>query len=186
MPKLPTIFYACVIGGATAVSTTVGADEPVPPNKPQYRVVVNAVTPVNVGPARGTIAIEQKPYGVVFTPSLTGLAPGLHGFHVHEHGSCEPDQKKGKPTAALAAGSHYDPPKTNQHGAPWGMGHRGDLPALFVNAKGDATHPVLAPRLKLNELKGRALVIHAGGDNYSDTPEPLGGGGERIACAVIK
>jgi len=27
-------------------------------------------------------------------------------------------------------------------------------------------------------------MIHAGGDNYSDQPEPLGGGGGRIACGV--
>ncbi len=28
-------------------------------------------------------------------------------------------------------------------------------------------------------------MIHAGGDNYSDTPEKLGGGGARVACGVI-
>ena len=28
-------------------------------------------------------------------------------------------------------------------------------------------------------------MIHAGGDNYSDQPQPLGGGGARIACGVI-
>jgi hypothetical protein len=34
--------------------------------------------------------------------------------------------------------------------------------------------------LKLSDIEGRALMIHAGGDNYSDTPKPLGGGGDRI------
>jgi hypothetical protein len=29
-------------------------------------------------------------------------------------------------------------------------------------------------------------MIHAGGDTYSDAPEPLGGGGPRIACGVVK
>jgi Cu-Zn family superoxide dismutase len=29
-------------------------------------------------------------------------------------------------------------------------------------------------------------MVHTGGDNYSDTPAPLGGGGARIACGVIK
>ena len=29
-------------------------------------------------------------------------------------------------------------------------------------------------------------MIHAGGDNYSDLPKPLGGGGDRIACGVIQ
>ena len=37
----------------------------------------------------------------------------------------------------------------------------------------------------MNDLYGRALVIHAGGDNYSDSPEPLGGGGARLACGVV-
>jgi Cu-Zn family superoxide dismutase len=50
-----------------------------------------------------------------------------------------------------------------------------------------ATSPVLAPRLKkLEDVKGRALMIHAGGDNYSDTPAKLGGGGARMACGLIE
>ena len=48
------------------------------------------------------------------------------------------------------------------------------------------TSPVLAPRLKMADLKGRALMIHAGGDNYADQPAPLGGGGVRWACGVIQ
>ena len=34
-------------------------------------------------------------------------------------------------------------------------------------------------------LKGHSVMIHEGGDNYTDNP-PLGGGGARIACGVIK
>jgi Cu-Zn family superoxide dismutase len=45
---------------------------------------------------------------------------------------------------------------------------------------------VIARRLKLADVKGRAIMIHAGGDNYSDQPAPLGGGGARIACGVVK
>ncbi|TXH61396.1 MAG: superoxide dismutase [Cu-Zn] SodC2, partial [Thiothrix sp.] len=61
-----------------------------------------------------------------------------------------------------------------------------DLPALYVDSEGKATNPVLAPRLKLADLSGRALMIHAGGDNHSDHPAPLGGGGARMACGVIQ
>jgi len=43
----------------------------------------------------------------------------------------------------------------------------------------------LAPRLKLDDIHGRAIMIHAGGDNYSDIPLPSGGGGTRIACGII-
>ncbi|EYI84763.1 superoxide dismutase, partial [Salmonella enterica subsp. enterica serovar Heidelberg str. N18413] len=52
---------------------------------------------------------------------------------------------------------------------------------------GIATEPVTAPRLKsLDEVKDKALMIHVGGDNMSDQPKPLGGGGTRYACGVIK
>jgi Cu-Zn family superoxide dismutase len=39
--------------------------------------------------------------------------------------------------------------------------------------------------LKLEDIAGRSIVIHEGGDNYSDSPQPLGGGGARVACGVI-
>jgi Cu-Zn family superoxide dismutase len=134
----------------------------------------------------GTVAISESKYGTVFTPSLHGLSPGLHGFHVHEHPSCDAKMKDGKMAAAMAAGGHLDPHKTGRHGTPWGTGHLGDLPALFVDAQGQANSPVLAPRLKLADVKNHALMIHAGGDNYSDQPEPLGGGGARVACGEIR
>ena len=45
----------------------------------------------------------------------------------------------------------------------------------------------MAPRITdLAALRGKTLMIHAGGDNYSDQPKPLGGGGARIACGVIQ
>jgi Cu-Zn family superoxide dismutase len=36
------------------------------------------------------------------------------------------------------------------------------------------------------DVKGRSIMIHSGGDNYSNQPAPLGGGGARIACGVVK
>jgi len=133
----------------------------------------------------GSITLSDSPYGVVFTPDLWRLPEGRHGFHLHQNPSCAAAQKDGVPVPALAAGGHYDPQGSGHHGAPWGDGHLGDLPALYVGQEGHAATPVLAPRLKLEELHGRSLVIHAGADNYADTPLPLGGGGARIACGVI-
>ena len=153
-----------------------------------------AQTPVNlhlVGDtgatqAIGSITLSESPYGVVFTPALGDLPPGLHGFHVHENPSCDAGQKDGKPVPALAAGGHYDPTGTGRHGTPWGTGHLGDLPPLYVDGSGHATTAVLAPRLKLADLAGRALMVHAGADNHGDHPLPLGGGGARIACGVVR
>ncbi len=149
-------------------------------------VQMNAVDDKGIGKSVGQVAVSETPYGVVFSPSLAGLPQGLHGFHVHENPSCEPKEKDGKMVPALAAGGHYDPAATNRHGLPWGEGHLGDLPGLFVDAMGNANYPVLAPRLKITDVKGRSLMVHAGGDNHADHPAPLGGGGARMACGVIQ
>lgn len=148
-------------------------------------VPMNLVSEKGVGESVGQVTISESKYGVVFTPSLNGLMSGLHGFHVHQNASCDPKEKDGKMVAAGAAGGHYDPASTNAHGTPWGEGHLGDLPALYVDANGSATQAVLAPRLKMSDLKGHAIMIHAGGDNHSDHPATLGGGGARVACGII-
>jgi len=149
-------------------------------------VTMNAVDEKGIGGEVGQVVISETAYGLVFTPNLAGLPAGLHGFHVHENPSCEPKEKDGKMTAALAAGGHYDPAKTGKHDLPWGEGHLGDLPALYVDTEGKAADPVLAPRLKMADWAGRALMIYMGGDNHADHPAPLGGGGARMVCGVIK
>ena len=148
-------------------------------------VTMNKVDEKGVQEAVGTVTISESAYGVVFTPALSGLPTGSHGFHVHENPSCGPKEKEGKMTAALAAGGHYDPTGSKHHGLPWGDGHLGDLPPLVVDAAGAAAAPVLAPRLKLADVHGRSLMVHMGGDNHSDHPAPLGGGGPRMVCGVI-
>lgn len=142
------------------------------------------VTAEGSGADIGRVMVHPSPHGAVFVPALSGLPPGLHGFHLHESADCSPALKEGKKSAAAAAGGHYDPEKTGAHDTPWGEGHRGDLPALYVDASGKAQNPVLAPRLKVSEVGKLALMIHAGGDNHADHPEPLGGGGSRLACGV--
>lgn len=133
-----------------------------------------------IGQLAGNIIISETPYGLLFTPSLKGLTPGIHGFHVHQHPSCEDH--------AAAAGGHLDPKKTDKHLGPFSdNGHLGDLPALYVTSDGIVSTPVLAPRLKkLSDIKEHSLMIHEGGDNYSDEPAKLGGGGARMICGVIK
>ncbi|QLB13133.1 Cu-Zn family superoxide dismutase [Bisgaardia hudsonensis] len=151
-------------------------------------IEVVQLDPVNGNKDVGRIYVTESKYGLVFTPELHDLTVGLHGFHIHQNPSCEPKEKEGKLVAGLGAGGHWDPKNTKQHGYPWSDdAHLGDLPALYVDNEGNSTNPVLAPRLKsLNEIKGHSIMIHAGGDNHSDHPAPLGGGGPRMACGVIK
>lgn len=134
----------------------------------------------------GEVRITQSRHGAVFTPNLKGLPAGIYGFHIHEKPSCAAGMKDGKSVPGLAAGGHWDPKKTGAHKGPWDDGgHLGDLPALAVAANGHV-QPVVAPRIKkIRDLRGLSLMIHEGGDNYSDHPAALGGGGGRMACGVI-
>lgn len=166
-----------ILAPLSALSISAWADVVVP---------MHLVDEKGAGASAGEVTVAESKYGLVFTPAMKGLMPGLHGFHVHQNPSCAATEKDGKPVPGGAAGGHYDPAGSNAHGSPWGEGHLGDLPALYVDAQGAATQPVLAPRLKLADLKGRALMVHAGGDNHADHPAPLGGGGARVACGVVK
>jgi len=139
-----------------------------------YKIIPNSNTS-NV--SLGTVTATDTPYGLLLTPDLHSLPPGIHGFHIHENPSCADN--------GMAAGGHLDPQHTGKHLGPYtDQGHLGDLPALTVTNDSNAVLPVLAPKLKVADIKGRSLMIHAGGDNYSDNP-PMGGGGARIACGVI-
>ena len=149
-------------------------------------IKMQLVNEKGVGKEIGMITASDGKYGLLLTPRLSDLPPGLHGFHVHEKPDCSHAMKEGKAVPGLAAGGHYDPAATGKHEGPYRAGHLGDLPALYVSNAGKATLPVVAPRLKAADIKGRSLMIHAGGDNYSDTPASLGGGGARVACGVVK
>lgn len=149
------------------------------------KVTMNMISATGVGESIGTIMIKQTDEGLELHPKLKGLPPGEHGFHLHENPSCEPGLKDGQPAAGIAAGGHYDPAATKAHKGPGADGHKGDLPKMTVNDKGMVKEKLAVPGLTFEDIMGRALMIHAGGDNYSDTPQPLGGGGGRIACGVI-
>ena len=153
----------------------------------EISVTIHATSAEGQGMQLGTVSAMDTEYGLLLTPGLQGLEPGLHGFHVHANPDCGPAEKDGSMVPGLAAGGHFDPASTGVHQGPYdGSGHLGDLPPLYVMADGSASTPVLAPRLKVSDLQGRSLMIHAGGDNFSDQPKALGGGGARMACGVVE
>lgn len=149
-------------------------------------IVIHAIDEEGVGEEIGTVTTEDTEYGLLLTPNLTNIPPGIHGFHLHENPSCDAGVEDGEVTPGLAAGGHYDPENTGSHEGPYGDGHLGDLPPLIADEEGNATLPVLAPRLSQSDLTRRSLMVHSQGDNFSDQPEELGGGGGRIACGVVE
>lgn len=133
------------------------------------------------GAAMGTVTLTQTPHGVILAADLSGLAPGGHGFHIHETGSCAPD--------FAAAGGHYAP-KGHGHGlAHEGGVHAGDLPNIFAAADGTARADVFTNKVTLTadlshtlfDEDGSAIIIHEKPDTYGDDPAA----GARIACGVI-
>ena len=150
-------------------------------------VPLNLATPTGPGASVGAVTVQDGPNGAVFHIDLHGLPPGKHGFHVHQNPSCAPaTAADGKVTPAAAAGGHLDPAKTGMHMGPDGAGHLGDLPVVTVGPDGAVKADLTAPHITaVKDLHGRALMLHAGGDNYADQPAPLGGGGARMACGVI-
>ena len=168
--KVVSAIFIGVTSSAYAASTT---------------VTINTIDANGVGKKIGTIELSDTNEGLRITPQLTELPPGDHGFHIHVNPNCGPGSgPNGQPAAGMAAGGHYDPANTGKHLGPQGEGHKGDMPVLTVDASGKATKAVTAPHLTVSDVKGRSIMIHAGGDNYSDQPAPLGGGRARIACGV--
>ncbi|WP_027348901.1 superoxide dismutase family protein [Halotalea alkalilenta] len=173
MKYLPSLLCAAALTSAPWAMAAVEVD-------------VHRVSADGVGDSIGTVTFENTQYGLLITPDLSGLDSSIHGLHLHTTPSCEPGENDaGEVIAAGAAGAHYDPDEHGTHQGPYvDDSHLGDLPALAVAEDGTAQVPTLAPRLEESDLYGRALMVHAGGDNYSDHPT-LGGGGGRFACGVI-
>jgi Cu-Zn family superoxide dismutase len=138
------------------------------------------VKPTQGNKAAGTISAAVMGKGVHFTGTITGLTPGQHGFHIHEKGDCSaPD--------GTSAGGHFNPDQ-KPHGAPTAAEHHvGDLGNIEAAADGTAKISMHVNGITLgseaNSIKGKALIIHAGVDDF--TTQPTGNAGGRVACGVI-
>ena len=153
-----------------------------------FTIVVNSIDENGVKEEIGTVKFDDSKGYVESTTNLMNLPAGERGFHIHENPNCGVAvDANGVKQAGFAAGGHYDPHKTLMNKGPNGGGHFGDLPVLKVDSNGNSKEVIDLKSFKsVDLLIGRAIVIHSGGDNYSDNPEKLGGGKNRIACGVIK
>ena len=144
------------------------------------------------GAPAGTARLRSVQGGVEIVLKVQGMAPGTHGFHIHEKGECAPStDASGKVVAFGAAGGHFDPYDTKTHGHPGQPPqkvHAGDTPNLEVDASGQGTLRYTNTGVTLTpgpySIAGRSLVVHASPDDYKTNP--AGNSGARIACGLIK
>ncbi|VDC25141.1 superoxide dismutase family protein [Pseudogemmobacter humi] len=135
------------------------------------------------GTATGTATLTAAPGGVLIRIEVEALpASQWLGFHIHETGTCDHE------TGHESAGGHFNPAGAD-HGVLAENGpHAGDMPNIRTDADGFARAEVFNPWVTLAEgessIRGRALMIHAGADDYHS--QPTGGAGDRLACAVIE
>ncbi|MFZ1741574.1 MAG: superoxide dismutase family protein [Pontixanthobacter sp.] len=131
----------------------------------------------------GLVRLQETDGKVALEVTVQGVAPGAHGFHLHQTGTCE------GPTFT-SAGGHLNPLGKLHGSLAQGGSHLGDLPNLDVDADGKAT---LSAQLSatqsdltnwLFDADGTAVVIHETTDDYMTNPS--GAAGSRIACAVLK
>nr|1SRD_A Chain A, Copper,zinc Superoxide Dismutase [Spinacia oleracea]1SRD_B Chain B, Copper,zinc Superoxide Dismutase [Spinacia oleracea]1SRD_C Chain C, Copper,zinc Superoxide Dismutase [Spinacia oleracea]1SRD_D Chain D, Copper,zinc Superoxide Dismutase [Spinacia oleracea]prf//1206267A superoxide dismutase,Cu/Zn [Spinacia oleracea] len=133
----------------------------------------------------GVVTLTQEDDGpTTVNVRISGLAPGKHGFHLHEFG----DTTNG----CMSTGPHFNPDKKT-HGAPEDeVRHAGDLGNIVANTDGVAEATIVDNQIPLtgpNSVVGRALVVHEleddlgkGGHELSPT---TGNAGGRLACGVV-
>jgi Cu-Zn family superoxide dismutase len=130
---------------------------------------------------------------------------GIHGMHIHAND--KPENGDGcVADPAQPASTHFT--STDGHYSPAGDGHGhhdGDLPPLYFTEAGEASMRFLMDHMHLEDLVGRAVIVHAGSDNYGNIPigdgpdqytansaaateatAKTGNAGARIACGVIE
>ncbi len=171
-----------LLGGSVAVPRTANAAI-----APVFAAYIVDTTGKEVGRATFT-GVDTG--GVLVRIDTQGLTPGKHGMHIHETGSCNAlRDTEGKATPFGAAGGHFDPAETKSHKGPSGMGHAGDLPNLMATDAGHGRMTFYTDRLSVkdgapNNVVGRAIMLHANVDNYTDDPMN-GGSGGRVECGEI-
>ncbi|HKR62719.1 MAG TPA: superoxide dismutase family protein [Thermoanaerobaculia bacterium] len=139
------------------------------------------LAPTSGSTANGTVTFTERSDGSVdVMVHLTGVPPGVHGFHVHDKGDCGDNGN--------AAGGHFNPSGV-AHGAPSADPHHaGD----FGNVTADASGVVdtrfntrsITVTAGANSVVGHAIILHGNPDDLAT--QPSGNAGPRIACGVAQ
>ena len=164
-------------GGLLAVGALALGVAAAPPAEVNHAIAL--LQPGADGKVKGTIHFRKRPGGVQVQGTVTGLAPGTHGFHVHEFGDCSlPD--------FTSAGGHFNPTQEPHGGPTADKRHEGDMGNIQAGADGSASVDYTDSRMAFkgdDSILGRGVIVHAKADDFKT--QPTGDAGGRVACGVI-
>ena len=153
---------------------------------------------------RDAMKVDAKLRNITIDPDKPNT---FRGFHIHANNDpangrgCVADPSAPPATWFVSADGHFSDPPGKDHGA-----HTGDLPSPLVLADGKARLKFTTHRIDPSMLRGRAVILHAGPDNFGNVPvgtadnqytpndptvapsltKRTGNAGNRVACGVIK
>jgi Cu-Zn family superoxide dismutase len=177
-----TMFALCLaVAVAVVLSQTVStnaADEAPAPDHGVTKAIC-VVQPLGGSKVSGQVVFTKQADGVEIAAELTGLAPGEHGFHVHEFGDCSMMD-------GTCAGGHFNPTGAPHGGPDSEKRHVGDFGNIKADASGKATYKRVDKLITLNgdhSIIGRSIIVHAKADDLKT--QPSGDAGARVGCGVI-
>ena len=179
------ILMVSILAASLAACASAPPPKPAAPAQPQHRVqrAQANLAPASASLVSGKLAITAIDGGVRIEGELGGLGRGgTHAIHVHERGDCSAAD-------GSSAGGHLNPSASAHGRAGTPVHHLGDMDNLSANARGVARVDLRLSGVTLgsgasNDILGRALVVHAGPDDYSS--QPAGNSGARVGCGVIQ
>lgn len=128
----------------------------------------------------GVVRFYTTKNGTLVYADMSGLpytggrcSQEVFGFHIHEGESCTGNSDD--PFAD--AGTHLNKDKCEH---PF---HEGDMPPLFGN-NGKAVSVFLTNRFSVDDVIGKAIIIHGSPDDF--ITQPGGNAGMKIACGIIR
>ena len=175
-----------VLTGACGSKEEAAAPEPAPAPAPEVveevapTVAVAVLQPRADSQLSGMLRFTETADGVSVTAEIAGIAPGLHGLHLHELGDCSSDDFK-------STGGHFNPTEA-PHGAPTDeMRHAGDFGNIEIGEDGAGHLELTTTMLTIADgphtVVGRAVILHEGEDDLES--QPTGAAGGRIGCGVV-
>lgn len=147
------------------------------------KVIKFSLEPKSDSNVSGTVTFTQENGSVTMVAEMEGLTEGTHAIHIHEKADCSsPDGK--------STGGHWNP--TVQPHGKWGAVegyHKGDIGNFTADASGKGSITFTTDEWCIGcgddakDILGKAIIVHAGTDDY--TTQPTGDAGGRVSCAGI-